>query len=80
MTDKRMTRLMFSQEDAANLIQRCIDKSSENSGFILSKMKTVNMLKLATLISKNIKEIGLRPEKNFMKILFLKMKFHFSRW
>lgn len=79
LTDKRMTRLMFSQEDAANLIQRCIDKSSENSGFILSKkMKTVNMLKLATLISKNIKEIGLRPGEKLYEDLISKNEIPFS--
>ena len=79
LTDKRMTRLMFSQEDAANLIQRCIDKSSENSGFVLSKkMKTVNMLKLATLISKNIKEIGLRPGEKLYEDLISEDEIPFS--
>jgi len=62
LTDKKMSRLMFSQEDSAVLIKKCIDSSKVNGVFILSKkMKTVNMLKMAKLISKNIKITGLRP-------------------
>lgn len=62
LTDKRMTRLMFSQEDAAKLIYKCLKESKYKSGFILSKkMKNVNMYKMAKLISNNIKISGIRP-------------------
>ena len=62
LTDKDMSRLMFSQEDSAILIKKCIDDSKKEGGFILSKkMKTVNMFDLAKLISEDIKIIGLRP-------------------
>lgn len=62
LTDKNMSRLMFSQEESSILIKKCIEDSSQGGGFILSKrMKTVNMFELAKLISKNIKIIGLRP-------------------
>ncbi len=62
LTDKRMTRLMFSHYESSELIMNCIKFSQNKGGFILSKkMKTVNMYKLAKLISKDIKFIGLRP-------------------
>ena len=62
ITDPRMTRLMFSQEDAASLIKKCIDDAKNNSGFTLSKnMKNVNMWDLASLMSKDVEVIGIRP-------------------
>ncbi len=62
LTDKKMTRLMFSQNEAAELIKKCIDSSTQEGGFILSKkMKTVNMFKMAKLISEKIVVVGLRP-------------------
>ena len=63
LTDKKMNRLMFSEEESSELIMKCIDDCGRlNKSFVLSKlMKTVNMLKLAKLISKNIKVVGLRP-------------------
>jgi len=62
LTDKGMTRLMFSQNEAAKLIKKCIEVSKDEGGFILSKkMKSVNMFKMAKLISEKIKIIGLRP-------------------
>ncbi len=62
LTDKRMTRLMFSQNDAAELIHKSLLDSKKKSGFILSKkMKKVNMFKMAKLISSKIEVFGLRP-------------------
>ena len=63
LTDVNMNRLMFSEEESAELIQKCIEDSERlGESFVLSKlMKSVNMLKLAQLISKNIDIVGLRP-------------------
>ena len=62
ITDTRMTRLMFSQEDAAELVQKCIDDSKDNDGFVLSKkMKKVNMYDLTKVISEDVEIIGIRP-------------------
>ena len=62
LTHKDMTRLMFSSEEAADLIQKCINITEKRGGFILSKkMKKVKLLDLAKLISDDIEVIGLRP-------------------
>jgi FlaA1/EpsC-like NDP-sugar epimerase len=57
-----MTRLIFSDKEAAQLIRKSIDLCVEiDSFFILSKkMKKVSMIKLAKLISDNYHIIGLR--------------------
>jgi UDP-N-acetylglucosamine 4,6-dehydratase len=62
VTDTRMTRLIFSDKEAAQLIRKSIDLCVEiDSFFILSKkMKKVSMIKLAKLISDNYHIIGLR--------------------
>ena len=62
VTDARMTRLIFSDTEAANLIHKCIEELSNISTyFILTRrMKKVSMLKLAGLISKDHHIIGLR--------------------
>ena len=62
ITDINMTRLIFSEIEAAQLIGKCISyvKTKQNY-FLLSKnMKKVSMLKLAELISKKVHVIGLR--------------------
>jgi len=63
LTNPNMNRLIFSQHDAVNLIQKTIDAcTTTNGGFICSfKMKTTNMLELAQTISNNIEIIGNRP-------------------
>lgn len=63
ITDIRMNRLMFSQQEAASLIHKVIDLMEETEGgFILSKkMKSVNMLTLAKAISPKIEIVGVRP-------------------
>ena len=63
LTDPEMNRLMFTQDDAANLIYRTIDYTRKNEGgFICSyKMKCVNMFDLAKTISDNIAIVGKRP-------------------
>ena len=63
LTDPNMNRLIFTKEDAASLINRTIDFSKENGGgFVKSyKMKCVNMLDLAKVISDDIEVVGKRP-------------------
>ena len=60
-----MNRLIFTKEEAANLINRTIDFTKENGGgFVKSyKMKCVNMLDLAKVVSndKPIEIVGKRP-------------------
>ena len=63
LTDPNMNRLIFTKEDAASLINRTIDFTKENGGgFVKSyKMKCVNMLDLAKVISDDIEVVGKRP-------------------
>jgi UDP-N-acetylglucosamine 4,6-dehydratase len=63
LTSGKMNRLMFSKSDAANLINEAINKcKSDGGGFVCSyKMKSVNMLELAKVISDDIEIVGLRP-------------------
>ncbi len=63
LTDPNMNRLIFTKEDAADLINRTIEFTKENGGgFVNSyKMKCVNMLDLAKFISDDIEIVGKRP-------------------
>ena len=63
LTDPNMNRLIFTKEDAASLINRTIDFTKENGGgFVKSyKMKCVNMVDLAKVISDNIEVVCKRP-------------------
>ena len=63
LTDPNMNRLIFTKEDAAGLINRTIDFTKKNGGgFVKSyKMKCVNMLDLAKVISDDIEIVGKRP-------------------
>ena len=56
LTDPDMNRLIFTQEDAADLINRTIrDTQKYGGGFVKSyKMKCVNMLDLAKFISDDV--------------------------
>ena len=61
VTDPKMNRLMFSQNEAATLVKKAVDDATINGGFILSKkMKSVNIYRLACAISPNIDIIGAR--------------------
>jgi FlaA1/EpsC-like NDP-sugar epimerase len=63
LTDPNMNRLIFTQDDAADLISRTIDWTlNHGGGFIKSyKMKCVNMLDLAKAISDDVEIVGKRP-------------------
>ena len=63
VTSKNMTRLIFTAKEAAILINKAISLSGkEKKYFTLSKkMKKVNMLKMAKIISEKISIVGLRP-------------------
>ena len=76
LTDPNMNRLIFTQKDAAKLIKRTIDwTGSHGGGFVKSyKMKCVNMLDLAKVISDDIEIVGKGLVKKLMRIWFLKMR------
>ena len=80
LTDVKMNRLMFSEEESSELIKRCIDDSANlTESFVLSKlMKTVNMLKLAKLISENIDILGLRPGEKLNEDLISERELPYS--
>jgi UDP-N-acetylglucosamine 4,6-dehydratase len=80
LTDLKMNRLMFSEEESSELIKKCIDDSANlNESFVLSKlMKTVNMLKLAKLISENIDVLGLRPGEKLNEDLISEKELPYS--
>tara|TARA_R110002012_G_C11520656_1_gene599416 strand:+ start:74 stop:976 length:903 start_codon:yes stop_codon:yes gene_type:complete len=63
LTDPDMNRLIFTQQDAAQLIKRTISWTEQHGGgFIKSyMMKCVNMLDLAKVISDDIEIVGKRP-------------------
>ena len=63
LTDPKMNRLMFTQTDAARLIHRTIKYTEKNGGGFISsyKMKCVNMLDLAKVISEDVAIVGKRP-------------------
>ena len=63
LTDPNMNRLIFTQDDSADLIRRTIDWTfNHGGGFIKSyRMKCVNMLDLAKAISDDVEIVGKRP-------------------
>ena len=71
LTSKDMTRLMFSRDSAVTLVHDLLLKAeTTNEPFILSqKMQTVNLYKLAKLISNDIEHIGLRPGEKLYEVL-----------
>ena len=62
LTDKKMNRLMLSQQDAAQLVYDVVSRAvyDEDAFIMTKKMKSVNMYKLAQLISNRIEIVGLR--------------------
>ena len=74
VTDPEMTRLMFSKSDAAKLINYAVSLSEVGtSGFVLScMMKSVNLLDLAQVISRDIEVVGLRPGEKIHESLVSK--------
>ena len=63
LTDPNMNRLMFSQKDSAELIKNTIDVCEDTTGgFVcLKKMKSINMLDLANILSNEVHVVGSRP-------------------
>ena len=79
LTDPCMNRLMFTQDEAAELIYRTIVWSKNQGGLIIStKMKSVNMLELANLISDNIEIVGKRPGEKINEDLIAKKELPYT--
>ena len=71
LTDPGMNRLMFSKKESAELIKYAIKASQYNFPFVLcKKMKNVNLLELAKLLSnKEVEIIGKRPGEKLNETL-----------
>ena len=71
LTSKDMNRLMLSKHEAAKLIHYGLEiAQSDNYPFILTKlMKSVNMYRLASLISDQIEIVGLRDGEKLNEVL-----------
>jgi UDP-N-acetylglucosamine 4,6-dehydratase len=80
LTDKRMTRLMFSRDESVSLVHKLLkDGNKAERPYILSKkMKTVNLYELAQVISHDIEEIGLRPGEKLYEELISKKEIPFT--
>ena len=81
LTSVDMNRLMFSKSAAAKLIHDAIDyASSQEESFVLStKMKSVNMLQLAKVLSDDIEIVGLRPGEKLNENLISKKELPYTR-
>ena len=81
ITSEDMTRLIFSGSEASKLIGESLKiVKKEKRSFILSKrMKKVNMLKMAKLISSSIKIIGLRSGEVLSEDLISKEEIKFTK-
>jgi len=81
VTGKEMSRLIFNSDNAAELILNAIKLTSkEKNFFILSKkMKKVFMYKLANLISKKNKFVGLRAGEALHEDLISSKEIPFTR-
>lgn len=81
VTDANMTRLIFTEEEAAELIEESIKLTElTKEYFILSKkMKKVNMLQLAKLISNKIHIVGLRPGEKIDESLISSREIEFTK-
>lgn len=71
LTDKSMNRLMFTRQEAAKLVHVAMQKAqNEDKSFVLSQaIKSVNMLKLAKIISDDVVTVGLRPGEKLNETL-----------
>ena len=72
LTHPDMNRLMFSKQEAAELINNAYENAKiKEDSFILSNiMKSVNLLELAKVISdKDVVDVGLRPGEKLNEIL-----------
>ena len=71
LTHELMNRLMFSRDEAVELVHRAILKTNkEEDTFILSqKMKSINVKELAHTISDNVRVVGMRPGEKLNEIL-----------
>lgn len=71
LTDVRMNRLIFSRNESSVLVKKALlTAEKDTEPFILTKvMKTVNMHRLAKMISKDIEIIGLRPGEKLNETL-----------
>ena len=80
LTDTKMNRLMFSKQESAELIKYAIDASDYNFPFIVcQKMKNVNLLELAKIISdKEVEIIGKRPGEKLNETLISKKELPFT--
>ena len=80
LTSKKMNRLMFSKSDSAQLINRAINKcDTDGGGFVCSyKMKSVNMLDLAKVISDDVEIVGLRPGEKLNEDLISEKEINFT--
>jgi UDP-N-acetylglucosamine 4,6-dehydratase len=80
LTDPGMNRLMFSKQESAELIKYAIDASDYNFPFVVcQKMKNVNLLELAKIISdKEVEIIGKRPGEKLNETLISKKELPFT--
>lgn len=83
LTDVNMNRLMFSKEDSAKLIHKCIDyvEGGEEKFFILSMlMKNVNLYSLAKVISPlEVEIIGKRLGEKLNETLISENELRFTK-
>ncbi|TLX83753.1 MAG: NAD-dependent epimerase/dehydratase family protein, partial [Thaumarchaeota archaeon] len=68
ITDPNMNRYFFSVDEAVNFILQCLSMINEGEIFV-PKMKSYNIKKLASKISKNHKIIGVRQGEKMKEIL-----------
>jgi len=81
LTDPGMNRLMFSKEDASKLIKYAIDAGYfyDLPFVICQKMKNVNLLELAKLLSdKDVEIIGKRPGEKLNETLVSKKELPYT--
>lgn len=81
LTDSKMNRLMFSKKEASDLIMKTIKYAEKyGGGFVgITKMKTVNMMDLARVISNDIEIVGLRPGEKLDEDLISERELPYTR-